>query len=473
MDRLAQTPRKHLQHCQRTGKGARPIGRWGWWFLPTMAGCALLWFLLTVFPAYGRIHHHGLPFACALLLLVSGAGIVFGIRQLRRARVTLSGASLLLGIGLAVLAIMSDPFGQAGAFTPTDNPNSPIGTGIGVHPGRVAWVRDPGAVQDADSFYWDSTNSFYWDDANNNQSNIDTMMGTSICWLAGQSTQSSAWHALFTSFNAAHGRGTVGYQPGQTVVIKVDLSNSINRSIAGVTDDNYYNNTIDTSNNNHMPVMYEYYSTAANEPSVSPQAVIALLRQLIDQAGVPPTNIYLYDSVRYWGYEYWRAFFYRDKIQLGKPLPDESVQGAQMHAYHEFDGVHFVDCLGLQGREQAIQSTTLINYSNQQGIYDTLPTVAAQANYLINFATLKKGTAGLAAATPTTSAPSAPRLRMFSRSPGMPIPRRPLSTRTAIAASSIISLTRTSAAIPSFIYWMGCGAAGATPASNPCRINGR
>ena len=52
--------------------------------------------------------------------------------------------------------------------------------------------------------------------------------------------------------------------------------------------------------------------------------------------------------------------------------------------------MHFVDCLGLEGREQAMPSSTLISYSNQQGIVDTLPTVVAHADYLINFVDLEK-----------------------------------------------------------------------------------
>ena len=119
------------------------------------------------------------------------------------------------------------------------------------------------------------------------------------------------------------------------------------------------------------------------------------LRQLIDQAGISATDIYLYDAERYWTYPYWRALFYPD-IPVGNALPDESA-GPSVHHSHEFDGVHFVDCLGLEGREQIMpSSSTLITYSCQNGLTDNLPTIVAQADYLINFSTLKKYAAGIA-----------------------------------------------------------------------------
>ena len=158
----------------------------------------------------------------------------------------------------------------AGTATSTSNfLVYPLGTGIGIHPGRVAWVRDPNAVQG--TLLWDNADGigYFWDDTHNNQSNIDAMMGTTVCWLAGESNQPACLGCALHYFNNAHGNGDVGYQPGQTVVIKVDLSNSINRTIAGVSDDKYYNNTLDANN---MPVMYDFYQTGANEPDVSPQA---------------------------------------------------------------------------------------------------------------------------------------------------------------------------------------------------------
>ena len=63
--------------------------------------------------------------------------------------------------------------------------------------------------------------------------------------------------------------------------------------------------------------MYNFTPTGANQADVSPQSVIALLRQLIDQAGISATDIYLYDAERYWTYPYWRALFYPD-IPVGE-----------------------------------------------------------------------------------------------------------------------------------------------------------
>ena len=43
-----------------------------------------------------------------------------------------------------------------GDYTPVIAKNTPIGTGIGIHPGRVVWEHNPDATS------WDGENSKWW-----------------------------------------------------------------------------------------------------------------------------------------------------------------------------------------------------------------------------------------------------------------------------------------------------------------------
>jgi len=379
--------------CPKTGKPIQSpqMLRKAKWLFPIAGLISLLWFLIRVVPKPSRAEYPcqraAAPLASAFVVWLLGWGAVStlrtGIRRLQQARFVLAGVMIMLGIGIIIFTAMNGPLQWAGAFTPTDPVNTPIGVAKGIHPGRVSWVRDVNAVQG--EVLWDNSAGYYWDDAHNNQPVIDAMMGKTVRWLTGETSDPSAWDALFRYYNNNHGKGNIGYQPGEKIVIKVNLNNAINWNYPGVTNDKFAVND---------PAMYALVNDQDNESDVTPQAVVALLRQLINQGGVPPSDIYIYDSIRYWTYKYWRVFYYPD-IPFGNSLPDESA-GPAVHHDHEFDGVHFVDCIGLQGREKIqLTATPQINYSIHDGTVDYLPTIVTQADYMINFATLKKTSIGI------------------------------------------------------------------------------
>src|SRR5690606_34680006 len=87
----------------------------------------------------------------------------------------------------------------------------------------------------------------------------DAMMDQAVQLLTGQSTVAAAWAQIFQEHN-----GGTGYQPGQTIAIKVN-----------------YNNNSD--NMQHNPNF---------------QVLNALLRQLIEEIGIAPGDLILYDSSR-------------------------------------------------------------------------------------------------------------------------------------------------------------------------------
>jgi hypothetical protein len=107
---------------------------------------------------------------------------------------------------------------QAEPFKPTDAPNSPMGVAKGIHPGRVVWV------QDAKSTSWDGTTGHWWDDANTNEKVVQGMTSRMVRDLMGSKNDKQAWDALFRSFNETRKLGNSGYRPGEVIAIKINCN---------------------------------------------------------------------------------------------------------------------------------------------------------------------------------------------------------------------------------------------------------
>ncbi|MBN2474396.1 MAG: DUF362 domain-containing protein [Pirellulales bacterium] len=211
--------------------------------------------------------------------------------------------------------------------------NQPIGEAMGLHPGRVTWVHDPDATA------WDGYGpDYWWEDINNDQTVIDEMISKAVRWQAGEYDDAAAWDAIFRHFNLTHEGEALGYTPGERIAIKVNLNNA------------------------------KSHTDADNGIDASPQLVLALIRQLVNRAGVDPGDITLYDSVRW--------------------IPDKMY--IPIHA--EFPGVLFVDSAGGSGRLLVQRDTdpdNLLYLSGGRGGTISLPTCVTEAKYILNVANLK------------------------------------------------------------------------------------
>ena len=112
------------------------------------------------------------------------------------------------------------------------------------------------------------------------------MMSRAVCELAGQSTVREAWTGLFRHLNRQRGRGDAGYQPGEKIAIKPNLVGMIWHE--GSVDPETYK----------LIKRQDYMNTA-------PQMIIALLRQLVEAAGVRPADITICDTLAYLVEEYY------------------------------------------------------------------------------------------------------------------------------------------------------------------------
>jgi hypothetical protein len=99
--------------------------------------------------------------------------------------------------------------------------------------------------------------------------------------LTGQSTPEAAWDALFRYFNSTHGKGDVGYTAGEKIYIKINLTNSC-CSVSGTA-------------------RYDDFERM----DATPEMCLAILRQLVDVAGVAESDIYMGDPFRIFYDIYW------------------------------------------------------------------------------------------------------------------------------------------------------------------------
>lgn len=93
-------------------------------------------------------------------------------------------------------------------------PNKPLGTPVGAHPGQVAWIHAPGVAA------WDGETGLWVEDRWNDQTLADRMVTEAVDILGG-------WDLLFTDLDKRLGRADKGYRPGRKIAIKLNLNNAI------------------------------------------------------------------------------------------------------------------------------------------------------------------------------------------------------------------------------------------------------
>jgi len=240
-----------------------------------------------------------------------------------------------------------------------DTANVPIGVARGVFPGRVVWDRNPDATNEhcGNSSFGDA----YYLPKNTSMAVVNGMVRGSLLNLTGRSTIRGAWDTLFVHFNMQQGKGAIGYQDGEKIFIK---TNGVGSTV------------VDSSNHSITDL------TSYVEARTSPQPVLALLRGLIDDCGIPQENISVGDPQRDIQNEYWDLW------------------------HTEFPNVRYICHKGGQGRTFAGKGTTPSVFFSDRGavlrsgswsdmsvgypVYqDTLYTVIEEADYLIYVGALK------------------------------------------------------------------------------------
>jgi hypothetical protein len=238
-----------------------------------------------------------------------------------------------------------------------DIANTPMGVAKGIFPGRVVWFKNPNATNENCT-----NNAFgkaYYLPENTNV--VNEMVRSSILSLTGKSSVHDAWDTLFINFNMKKGKGAVSYQTGEKILIK---TNGVGATVASSYD--------------HSVPSLSNYTMART----SPQPVLAILRELINDYEIPQENISVGDPQRDCQNEYWDIW------------------------HSEFPNVKYICYQGGQGRTKSVPGTNTSVYYSDKGevlrsgswsdmsvgdpIYDDkLYTVIEEADYLIYVAALK------------------------------------------------------------------------------------
>lgn len=191
---------------------------WASWALPIAGLVSLLWFLIRVIPKPSRATYPcqraAFPIASAGVVWLCGIA-VSSLAYCRAKRLAVQGHWLAAGLFTAVAVTLAGfcwlptITGTRADFVPSDPPNSPMGVGKGIYPGRVVWVHDPNATK------WNGVTGRWWDEPNLDQQAVDKMLSHALRTLTAQPNDAAAWDALFRHFNRTHGAGDIGYQPGR------------------------------------------------------------------------------------------------------------------------------------------------------------------------------------------------------------------------------------------------------------------
>lgn len=337
--------------------------RWAKGLLPILGLVSLFWFLLRVIPKPSRASYPcmrvAFPLASTFVVWLAGLGVsVFLARKARKViRESRFVLAAVLGIaavavawvsfnGIAIQTIYTGGVPSVRAEPSPDPVNDPIGEPKGCNPGRVVWVHDPAATDWAGP----GSGGSCWDPRHTDQAVVDLMMSKAIRWLAGKSTDAEAWDALFRYTNLQRGSGDRGYQGGERIVVKLNLTLC------------HVSNSTNPPNRSIRP---QYLGKAG---MTNPQPVLALLRQLVNIVGVRQDEISVGDPVNYFPQQWYD------------------------YLAPEFPDVRYLDHYPFTGRTQVQFSNDPLFWSTTDAdgkVQDYLPQSYVEADYLINFAVLK------------------------------------------------------------------------------------
>jgi hypothetical protein len=350
--------------CPKSGKivGVRQPEGWARLFFPLIGLVALAWVLMRVLPKPSRAAYPcqrvAMPLASGFVLWlagVTGASLAFrrargNFRQARWLSGGLAVLVALIGVGWAVhssqQASLASTLPAQVEYTPHPA-NQPIGVAKGLAPGRVAWAYQPSAT------VWNGSTTAVgqrWYDLVS-QPKANELMEWALTGYAGTATPASAWNAIFQSFN-----GGPGYQAGEKVFIKVNLTTS------------YSNGCADSSYNWTITCLGGGATTGWTYIGNSPQLMIALLDQLVNVVGVAQSDITIGDSSGLWVNE------------LYNPV------------HNAFPNVVYMDARGGLGRTKTSRSTVPLYWSTSEAngkSQDYILQPIVDAHYVIDLAVLK------------------------------------------------------------------------------------
>lgn len=357
--RIKQSIKSQFTVCPKTGRitGLKKGKRTSMVLWIILGVASVVWVVIRVVPKPSRAEYpcqkFAQPIAAGFVAWLMGLlGSTLLMRKARsmfqRKRFMIGAISFFVGAVICFITLNSTQKVAASveslaAFTPSDAANSPMGTAIGVQPGRVAWVYDGDLTKsNISSGYW-------WDDNNTDTDVALKMMTQAILNIAGDSDIGHAWDTIFKSFNQrVYEETNTGYQAGDKIAIKI---------------------------NNISSRSYEWGS---GDNLNCPQLIYALTWHLVNIAGVPDEDIAFYDCIWYHGDPVY------DKVHDAFPgVRFAEGDGTDRSGYEDGPG----DDPGT--REMVVRDPDcVVHYADTNTVHGSgrvcLPTVVSEAKYFMS-----------------------------------------------------------------------------------------
>lgn len=322
---------------------------------------ATVWFLVRVIPKPQRATYPCMQAAAPLMstFFLYLLGLVASLVAFRKARESFVQSRWLRAVPLLAAAffcaLLTLPRDERPVYADTRSligPNQPVGVARGIFPGRVVWVWDNSSTNENCSNVFGNG---WFLPVNTNMNVVASMAADLVNNLTGKTTVSDSWNLLFAHYNSTHGRGEAGYATGEKIFIKV---NCVSASSSTLEEDYTIKNT-------------SRYGMA----ETSPQFVLAMLRQLVNECGIR-----------------------QEDISVGDPL-----KHLYKHVYDlwhgEFPNITYIDYRGAYGRTKPVYGSQVSIYYSDRGTVlrensipvtgDYYPTALMNATYLINIAAFK------------------------------------------------------------------------------------
>ncbi len=337
-----------------------------------------VWFLIRVIPKPSRATYPCIQVAAPIMsgfiiYLLSLGGITFLLRKtwrnLIRAKYLAAAGLLISSVIILIINLATDSSVTYAAYTggpfgPEDGANMPMGKPLGLNPGRVIWAWNPDATNENCKNVIEN-NDWYFNTVNADQKVINNMVSESILKITGKSNLKQAWDGLFRYQNQKKNKKNEGYTAGEKIFIKINQGTASWALSQEDKDKGYFVPT--------YPIKPGARSRSNGALETSPYVVLEILRELINEAGVKPSD-----------------------ISVGDPMAH--IFGHNFTAWHnEFPDVKYIDKFADKFDRTLIKVTedTLLFYSDKK-IKDKLYDVIENADYMINVASLKPhGSAGV------------------------------------------------------------------------------
>jgi len=311
---------------------------------------ATIWFLIRVIPKPSRATYPCMQAAAPLMssfviYLMAVSASVYSFKKFKlaflKSRYLVGSAFLFLAlISFAVIFLNDNKTAIADALNPADNTfpvasNNPVGEAKGLFPGRVVWVHDKNATNE---YYVPTKNStdFWYSNNNVDEDVVKEMLSDGLMKYTGTANTKDAWDAVFKAYNSSHGRGNVGYKTGEKIAFKINLTNQS--------------------------------CSTADRPlrmDAAPQLLNAILFELVTNAGVAESDIFMGDPYREFRKEY------RNMVMSKYP------------------NVYYADGAGSNGIHQTKSSVNAVLKFSNKALQSTLPQQYLDATYIINMPCLK------------------------------------------------------------------------------------